>query len=89
MQGKQTTFRGILIPTDWDDNGKVTAIGLSGTDEKQYLIGKNEKLGELLGLIRREIEIIGPLLERAGRKVILTKRYRLISREPNGSFWNS
>jgi len=71
---------------DWDENGKVTAIGLSSTDENQYFIEKNEKQEDLFRLIRREIEISGPLSERAGRKVILAKRYRLISGESNGSF---
>jgi hypothetical protein len=85
MKGKQknngqTTVRGILIPMGWNENGRVVAIGLSGTDESQRLIEKNEKLGELLGLIQMEVELRGLLREQSGKEIILVKRCNKILR---------
>jgi hypothetical protein len=77
---RHTTLRGILIPMGWDENGKVVAIGLSGTDEKQYLIEKNAKLGELLGLIQTEVEVHGLLREQSGNEMISVKRCNKILR---------
>jgi hypothetical protein len=75
---KLVKIRGILLPMDWDENGKVTAIGLASTDEKEYLIQNNKRREKLLESMRKEIEISGLIKEQAGRKTILLKRYRQI-----------
>lgn len=80
LNSKQTIFRGIVTPMGWDENGKVDAIGLSGTDEKQYLIEKNEKQGELFRLIQMEVELRGLLREHSDNRTILVKRWHKISR---------
>ena len=59
----------------WDDSGKVIAVGISATDEKDYLIDNREKL---LELIQREVEISGLILDgKDGKKVITVKRYKM------------
>ena len=75
---KLVKIRGILIPMDWDGNGRVTAIGLSSRDEKEYWIENNDGQEKLLEIIQKEVEVSGLLHEQAGRSKILLKGYRKI-----------
>ena len=34
----QQTIRGIILPTEWDDNDNVRAVTLSGVDEEDYVV---------------------------------------------------
>lgn len=73
-----TTIRGIVIPVDWDKQGNALAVAISGSDEEEYVIEKNEQGRELLGLIRQEIEVSGVVSKAIkGRKTIVVKSYRL------------
>ena len=73
-----TTVRGILIPVDWDEEGNALAAAISGLDEQEYLIEQDAKGKELLGLMRREIEVSGMVSKAIkGRKTIKVKSYRL------------
>ena len=77
--GKEpTTIRGIVIPVDWDKQGNALAVAISGSDDEEYVIEKNEQGRELLGLIRQEIEVSGVVRKAIkGRKTIVVKSYRL------------
>jgi len=72
------TVRGILLPVDWDEDGHVIALGLSGTDEKEYQIEIRNKKAELLALLQKEVEVTGRLRERSGNSVIVLKNYTLV-----------
>ena len=73
-----TTVRGILIPVDWDEKGNVLAAAISGLDEQEYLVEQDAKGKELLGLIRREIEVSGMVSKAIkGRNRIKVKSYGL------------
>jgi hypothetical protein len=74
------TVRGILLPVDWDENGHVIALALSGTDEKEHRIEINDKKAELLALLQKEVEVTGLLRERAGNSVIVLNHYRICKR---------
>ena len=72
------TVRGILIPVDWDEEGNALAAAISGLDEQEYLIEQDAKGKELLGLMRREIEVRGMVSKAIkGRKRIKVKSYGL------------
>jgi hypothetical protein len=72
------TLRGIIIPMGWDETGGVVAIGLSGADEEEYQIETNEKKGELLTFLRKEVEVTGLLRGQIGKRVIALKTYRVM-----------
>jgi hypothetical protein len=73
---------GVVIPTSWDDGGKVTAVGISGIDEVEYLLADGPQTCDLLGLVRREVEVIGVVTEHAGGiKKIHLENYKLIRRD--------
>lgn len=72
---------GVVIPTAWDDLGKVTAVGISGIDEVEYHLAEGPQSCDLLGLVRREVEVTGIVTEHAGGiKKIHLENYKLIRR---------
>ena len=65
------TIRGVLVPVRWSDDGKITAVGISGFDECDYLIKSSHSLDYWLSLLRDEVEILGAITgEAQGLKVI-------------------
>ena len=51
MDEKLTTIKGIVIPADWGEKGKVVTAAISTHTEDEYLIHKNFKGKELLDLL--------------------------------------
>jgi hypothetical protein len=58
---KKIKISGIVIPTDWDETGKTTAVSLSTADENILLQPDTISKYELLGLIQKVVEIRGML----------------------------
>ena len=72
-----TTIKGIIIPTDWDEKGKVVAAALSTHTEDEYFIDNDLKGKELLHCIQKEVEVSGVTKENQGKKTIKVKKYIL------------
>jgi hypothetical protein len=71
-----TSIKGILIPVDWDENGNTLAAAVFDRNEEDYLVHLDAKGKELLGFIRREVELIGAVRKTTkGRKTITVKSY--------------
>lgn len=71
------TVRGIVIPSEWDESGKVVAAALSTYEEEEYLIDNRGKGEELKSLIRQQVEVTGVVIERRKRKTITVEDYSL------------
>ena len=72
------TIRGVLVPVRWSDDGEITAVGVSGVDECDYLIKSSHSLDYWLPLLRDEVEILGVIAGAAqGLKVIEVRYIRL------------
>jgi 5S rRNA maturation endonuclease (ribonuclease M5) len=81
--------KGVIIPTDWDEHGNVIALAISSNDEKEYMVDKKGKGKELLGLIRKEVEVRGVITEEDQKKIIRVTKYSLAEHsEPEGSLSN-
>ena len=77
--GKRVTIKGIVTPTDWDDDGNVRAVVVSTPSEEEYLVEPSALTEELLGLIGAEVVVTGTLgLERRGTKTIAVRSYELL-----------
>ena len=88
-RNKPIVVKGVVVPTDWDEHGNVVALAISSNDEKEYMVDKKGKGKELLGLIRKEVEVRGVISEEDDREVIRVSRYTLVERpEPEESFSN-
>ena len=73
-------IQGLIIPVDWDEAGRVLAVAVSTFDEEEYLVEKDGKGDELLGLLRKEVEVNGVVGIRDGGKTIKVKKYTLINK---------
>ena len=71
------TIRGIVVPADWDEKGKVVAVAVSTYNEVEYFIENHEKEKGLKKVIREEVEARG-IVKKEGKKLIMkVKDYRL------------
>ena len=80
MTPKKTTritLSGIVIPSDWDEGGKITAIALSTADENIVLLAGKVSKEQLFQLMQMEVEISGRLTVAADHKTIAVEDYRL------------
>mgnify|MGYP001547769861 CR=1 FL=1 len=57
--GKFLTIDGLVIPVDWDEDGRAIAISISTLDEEEYLVLLDEKGLPLLNHLREEALIRG------------------------------
>ena len=79
-QTNLVTIRGVLVPVRWSDEGEITAIGISGVDECDYLIKSSHSIDYWLSLLRNEVEILGVIAgEDQGLKVIDVHYTRLLA----------
>jgi hypothetical protein len=74
---KLSIIKGVVIPMDWDDQGNVVRIAISSHDEKEYMVEREGKGGELLAFIRKEVEVGGEIREADHKKVIRVKTYQV------------
>jgi hypothetical protein len=75
-----TVVTGVVIPTDWDDEGNVIGIAISSHDETEYFVDKKGKGPDLLPLIRKEVEVSGVVREEENRKVIIVRKFSIAHR---------
>lgn len=69
-----TTVRGIIVPVDWDDKGKVKAVAISTHHEEEFIIHRSYDLNKLLKIIHQKVEVTGTVEEKPGEKVIKVQR---------------
>lgn len=67
------TIRGIIIPVDWDEKGRVVGIAISTFNEDEYLVEQGQKGAELMRFIRQEVEISGILKRGENSRIITVK----------------
>ena len=70
---KPITIKGLIVPADWDEEGKVVAAAISTQEEEEYLIEKNCKGEELLHLLQEEVEVRGVVRAGEGKKTIVVE----------------
>ena len=54
-------FKGIIIPSDWDDQGNVTSILIAACDEKEYHVTAPDVIDRLKTFLRKEVTVSGTL----------------------------
>ena len=67
---KPVTLRGLVIPADWDNTGRVVAVLIATGDENRYFVQQNEIAKQLLGLLRQEVVITGMVREVDGKRFL-------------------
>ena len=79
QEERQITTTGVLVPTDWDQEGRISAIAISTPREEEYLIN-NDAIGEeLLDLYGAEVLVTGIVSEDSeGNKTLAVEKYELL-----------
>jgi hypothetical protein len=76
---KLRKMKGIIIPMEWDSDGKVVGIGISSDSEEEYLIDKKSAFfKDLMKLVQQPVVASGTVkTELRGNKVLHVDNYRL------------
>lgn len=78
MRSTKNKITGIVIPTDWDDAGSITAVAVSTPVENILLHGRAIDDSELLNLVHKEVEFIGIVKGKdTYQKIMLVDQYQL------------
>ena len=76
-KSRKSIISGIVIPDQWDANGKVIAVTIHDNDEKVFLVEHTKIGNDLLNLIHKEVQVTGKIRERFdGKTSIGIKSYQ-------------
>jgi hypothetical protein len=76
--GNETkTISGLVIPTDWDENGTVLGASIFDRKERQFVIEQNQIGKQLLSLVHEDVEIQATIKKVRGRDVAEVKNFWL------------
>ena len=53
------TIRGIVIPTDWNENGHPRSVAIATYREQKYLVAEGPKSRQLLSLLNERVVVSG------------------------------
>jgi hypothetical protein len=93
MARKKLVIRGLVIPAEWDQDGRIQRVRIAAFDETEYLVADTPEGQDLIRFAQREVEVVGRLTRptRQG-ETIRVERFRPVdseagpsneSREPN------
>ena len=77
LENGLTTVTGVVIPADWDRDGRITGVAISTHDEDEYLVLRRARGTELVRLLQKEVEVTGWAELEQGKKTMVVKDYRL------------
>ena len=81
---QDTVITGIIMPNNWDENGKVIEIALYTDNEEIYALEDNCLTGELFRLLRKKIEIKGNIRKDPdGKRSISAHNYIVLDETVN------
>ena len=76
---QKINITGIIIPSNWDENGNVIQIAIYTNKEEVYLVEHNRQERELLKHIKKRVEVKGKKSERLdGKNYIGVQKYMLL-----------
>ena len=71
---------GIIMPNNWDENGKVIEIALYTNQEEIYALEDNSLTQELISLLQKKVEIKGQIRKHPdGNRSISVHDYILLN----------
>lgn len=79
-KNKEITVTGVIIPSDWDDDGNVLSYTIETYSEDEYTLRGKWSLKELGKLSRKPVLITGFVrINKKGQKILSVKNIRLNS----------
>lgn len=68
------SISGLVIPTEWDQQGNVINFAIATRDEEEYILEGHTHRVSLRPLLRQEVEVSGVLEKKGGKKIIKVKK---------------
>lgn len=73
---------GIIMPNNWDENGRVIQIAIYTNEEEVYLVRHNQKAKELLNYINKRTAVKGKILRgNDGKQFIVVKDFIVLAED--------
>ena len=73
-------FKGIVIPSKWDDDGNIIGITLHTHDEKTYVVESSRTGNELIKHVRKNVMVYGKIRQRLdGNTLIRVINYEVLN----------
>ena len=79
MDTKKITLTGVLVPDQWEENGKITGLALLTNDESKYVVNSKKIKQDITPMLRKKIEVSGLLNTKAHEKTILVTDFRPVT----------
>ena len=54
-------IKGLIVPTDCDNNGNVISLAIATGDEQEYLIENHQQITNLWTLLRQEVIVMASI----------------------------
>ena len=75
-------IEGIIIPSNWDEEGNIKGVSLHTADEKEYLVEYGGVGMELLTCIHHKVAATGKIRERLDGRLYINVRSYMPLAEP-------
>ena len=73
-------IKGIVVPSNWDNQGNVTGVTIQAYDETAYIVEHVQLGEELLNHIHAKVEVNGKIRERInGSTSVRVKSYSVMA----------
>ena len=71
------TIRGIVIPTDWHENGHPRSVAIATYREQKFLVAESPQCRQLMTLLNERVVVSGMLRQEAENMVIEIRDFYL------------
>ena len=79
--GHKIVISGIILPYNWNDNGRIIDIAIYTNTEEVYVMEHNALSRELLRLMQKRVEIRGKIREHPdGKKLLAAQNYIVLEK---------
>jgi hypothetical protein len=73
---------GIIMPHNWDENGRVIQVAIYTNKEEVYLVEHNQKEKELLNYINKRVAVKGEILTRNDTsQLVFVKNFLILAED--------
>jgi hypothetical protein len=67
---ERKTIRGIVIPTEWNENGHPRSVAIATYQEQKYLVAEGPQCRQLLTLLHERVVVSGLIRQMEDNMVI-------------------
>jgi len=77
MSRAQTIINGIIIPSQWNENGEIQNIAIVTFDEDTFLIADNNHARTLMNSLRKTVTLSGKVSVKGIQKEICISKFQI------------